>query len=91
MHRMTMHRALHHGGRKAASCAAAPSPAVSVSIPAAAAAECRRVALTPHPWLVADMDSTLIRKARGEWPELADSPVQVGHALAVLLHPPLSL
>lgn len=50
--------------------------AQSLGIPAAAAAELRRVARLAKPWIVADMDSTLIRKARGEWPGLRDSPVR---------------
>jgi hypothetical protein len=45
-------------------------------LPACVLAELRRVGALPQPWLVADMDSTLIRKARGEWPDLDESPVR---------------
>ena len=36
--------------------------------------ELERVSTLPAPWIVADMDSTLIRKERGEYPDLEDSP-----------------
>ena len=36
--------------------------------------ELERVAILPKPWIVADMDSTLIRKERGVYPDLNDSP-----------------
>lgn len=49
----------------------------AITVPPAVAAECRRVATVPHPWLVADMDSTLLRKSPGEWPDLEDSPVRL--------------
>jgi hypothetical protein len=48
----------------------------AATVPSAAVAECRRVAQLPRPWVVADMDSTLIRKSPGEWPDLEDSPVR---------------
>jgi len=41
-----------------------PFPTMQRVIPAAVAVELRRVACLPSPWLVADMDSTLIRKVR---------------------------
>ena len=55
---------------------------------AAVRRELARVARTPvvgsrsgevsGPWLVADMDSTLIRKDAGEWPDLDASPAKAG-------------
>ena len=33
---------------------------------------------TARPWVVADMDSTLIRKDVGEWPDLDASPAKSG-------------
>jgi hypothetical protein len=38
--------------------------------------ELSRVAKLPSPWIVADMDSTLIKKERGEYPDLNASPVK---------------
>ena len=41
------------------------------------------MALLEHPWIIADMDSTLLRKSPGEWPDLEetgreeDSPVRL--------------
>lgn len=58
-------------------------PDVAGRIPPEAARELRRVASLPRPWIVADMDSTLIRKAPGEWPGLDASPVRP-HLLAWL-------
>ena len=55
---------------------ASGSTCAPITVPPAVAAECRRVATLPHPWLVADMDSTLLRKSPGEWPDLEDSPVR---------------
>lgn len=46
------------------------------TLPAVVRAELCRVAKVAQPWIVADMDSTLIRKARGEWPELNESSVR---------------
>lgn len=38
--------------------------------------ELDRIATLPSPWIIADMDSTLIRKERGMYPDLNDSPVK---------------
>ena len=54
----------------------AAAAAAARGIPPAALLELRRVACLPSPWVVADMDSTLIRKAPGEWPGLDTSPVR---------------
>jgi hypothetical protein len=51
--------------------------ATALTVPSKVAAECQRIAQLPHPWLVADMDSTLLRKSPGEWPDLEDSPVRL--------------
>jgi hypothetical protein len=47
--------------------------ATGIAIPPAAAEECKRVAVLEHPWIIADMDSTLLRKSPGEWPDFEES------------------
>lgn len=49
---------------------------VGVAVRSSVRRELERVASARAPWVVADMDSTLIRKDPGVWPDLEESPVR---------------